>query len=210
MLLVRFWCMSSDFRGFWQRHNRRSTNLSFIHNSESNVSLAQTLTQLVSSWAHAKLKLCLSPSSYFVPRDLCHYTFPFVNQFSSLSISCLATSNMPSAVIFTQSSSYFTWLNSALRVRSLLFSLLLFIFHRECQKFIFFDSCFWPFFFLCYSWRVPSKWWKRYISMVNRLNLSIGNYWSAIVSTTQSWTLRGKSSNQRELIRDVRLVTGTT
>lgn len=147
MLLVRFWCMSSDFRGFWQRHNRRSTNLSFIHNSESNVSLAQTLTQLVSSWAHAKLKLCLSPSSYFVPRDLCHYTFPFVNQFSSLSISCLATSNMPSAVIFTQSSSYFTWLNSALRVRSLLFSLLLFIFHRERQKFIFFDSCFLAVFF---------------------------------------------------------------
>lgn len=136
-----------------QWHNRQSQALSLVH--EPQKGFRSHSPEVASSRAHAKLKLRLPLSSYFVPRILCHYTFPFVNQFSSLSISCSATSNMPSAVIFTQSSSYFIWLNFAPRVRSLLF--------RSCYSSFIgrvknSDSCFLAEkfrFSLCYSWRGP-------------------------------------------------------
>lgn len=66
-----------------------------------------------------------------------------------------ATSNMPSAVIFTQPSSYFIWLNFALRVRSLLFRSCFSSFIGRVKNS---DSCFLAEkfrFSLCYSWRVP-------------------------------------------------------
>lgn len=186
-----------------QRHNRQSKALSLVH--EPQKGFRSHSPEVASSRAHAKLKLRLPPS-YFVPRDLCHYTFPFVNQFSPLSISCFGYIEHAIGSYFYSTELVFHLIKFRSTSQKFAFSLLLFIFHRARQEFRFLFSgrkiSFLSLLFLARA----SEWWKRYTSMANRLNLSIGSWWSVIVSRRESWISRRKSSRRPGLIREVRKV----